>query len=102
VRVALVRVTGRTLTRIAWPRQKRVAARTRLWLAANGIGGFARTCRPTTLTRRLLDYLILDFRMGAGPLPAKDLLQVLQCAIAARDDLDRGLEGAVSVCFVQD
>jgi len=57
---------------------------------------------PTTLTRRLLDYLILDFRMGAGPLPAKDLLQVLQCAIAARDDLDRGLEGAVSVCFEQD
>lgn len=50
----------------------------------------------------LLSYLILDFRVGAGPLPVKDLLVILQCAIAARDVLDRGLEGAVRVCFVQD
>jgi len=51
--------------------RERLAARTRLWLAANGIGRFAHTCLPTTLTRRLLDYLILDFRMGAGPLRPK-------------------------------
>ena len=75
MRVSVGRVIGWTLTRVARPCRKSAAARTRHWLLANRIGRFKRTGDPTTLTRRLLRYLILDFRMGAGPLPDKDFLR---------------------------
>ena len=63
---------------------------------------FARAYTPATLTRCSAVLFDTCFRIGAGPLPAKDLRLRLQCAIAAREDLDSGLDGAVRVCFVQD
>ena len=58
--------------------------------------------RPDTTLPRRLNVFDFEFRMGAGPAPGRRLTAVFQCAIAARDDLESGLEGAVRVCFEQD
>src|SRR5258706_9061608 len=63
---------GRTLTVLPGLAEKSVAARTRLWLPVESAGSSAPV--PHDPDSRLLSYLILDFRMGAGPLPTKDLL----------------------------
>src|SRR5262245_46673704 len=60
------------------------------------------TTALATLTRVPTDCLSFDFRLEAGLLPAERLTYWLQCAIATREVLVSGLEGAVRVCLLQD